>query len=91
MDIIKIARDYDMGYQIGCHVGESGILSAAAMHLAAAAKGFKYFEGGYSRILLKEDIIEEDLTPNRGIGYTLDGPGLGVTVKEETLRKYIIR
>ena len=89
MEIIKIARDYEMGYQIGCHVGESGVLTAAAMHLAAVSKNPAYFEGGYSRLLLKEDIIEEDLTPRRGIGYTLNKPGLGVTVKEDTLRKYI--
>ena len=91
MDIMKIAHDYGMGYQIGCHVGESGILSAAAMHLAAVAKGLKYFEGCYSRLLLKEDIIEEDLTPERGVGYTLNGPGLGVTVKEDILRKYVLK
>ena len=90
MEIIKIARDYEMGYQIGCHVGESGVLTAAAMHLAAVSKNPAYFEGGYSRLLLKEDIIEEDLTPRRGIGHTLNKPGLGVTVKEDTLRKYMI-
>lgn len=89
MEIIKIAQDYEMDYQIGCHVGESGILTAAAMHLAAVSKRIAYFEGGYSRLLLKEDIIEEDLTPKGGMGYTLNKPGLGVTVKEDTLRKYI--
>jgi L-alanine-DL-glutamate epimerase and related enzymes of enolase superfamily len=91
MEIIKIAQDFEMGYQIGCHVGESGILTAAAVHMAAVSKGMAYFEGGYSRLLLKEDIIEEDLTPRRGIGYTLNKPGLGVTVKEDTLRRYIIQ
>ena len=40
---------------------------------------------------LKEDVIEEDLTPRRGIGYTLKRVGLGVTVKEDTLRKYMVR
>lgn len=90
MEMIKIAQDYEMGYQIGCHVGESGILSAAAMHLAAVSKNPTYFEGGYSRLLLREDIIEEDLTPRVGIGYALNRPGLGVTVKEDILRKYII-
>ncbi len=89
MDIIKVAQDHEMGYQIGCHVGESGILTAAAMHLGAVSKSFAYFEGGYSRLLLKEDIIEEDLTPRRGIGYTLSRPGLGVTVKEDVLKRYI--
>jgi len=91
MEMIKIAQDYEMGYQIGCHVGESGILTAAAMHLATVSKRMTYFEGGYSRLLLKEDIIEEDLTPRRGVGYTLNRPGLGVTVKEDILRKYIIK
>jgi len=91
MEIIKIALVHEMGYQIGCHVGESGILTAAAMHLATVSKGAAYFEGGYSRLLLKEDLIEEDLTPRRGVGHTLNKPGLGVTVKEETLRKYIIK
>ena len=90
MEMIKVAQDYDMGYQIGCHVGESGILTAAAMHLAAVSKRIAYFEGGYSRLLLKEDIIEEDLTPRRGVGYTLNRNGLGVTVKEDILRKYTI-
>ncbi|MDP3730032.1 MAG: enolase C-terminal domain-like protein [Candidatus Omnitrophota bacterium] len=90
MEIIKIALDHEMGYQIGCHVGESGVLTAAAMHLAAVSKRMAYFEGGYSRLLLKEDIIEEDLTPRRGIGYTLNKPGLGVTVNEDILRKYVV-
>ncbi|MDO8536527.1 MAG: dipeptide epimerase [Candidatus Omnitrophota bacterium] len=90
MEIIRIARDYEMGYQIGCHVGESGVLTSAAMHLATVSKGSSYFEGGYSRLLLKEDVVEEDLTPRRGVVYTLNKPGLGVTVNEDTLRKYII-
>lgn len=90
MNIIKIAKDNGMGYQIGCHVGESGVLTAASMHLAAVSSGLSYFEGGYSRLLLREDIIEEDLTPRRGLGYTLDGAGLGVTVKEDILKKYVI-
>lgn len=88
LEIIKIAEDNGIGYQIGCHVGESGILSAAAIHLAAVAKDLKYFEGGYSRMILKEDVIEEDLTPRRGVGYTLNGPGLGVNVREDILKKY---
>ena len=88
LDIIKIAEDNGLGYQTGCHVGESGVLSAAARHMASVVKNNKYLEGSYSRMLLKEDIIEEDLTPRRGIGYTLEGAGLGVTVKEGIIRKY---
>jgi L-alanine-DL-glutamate epimerase-like enolase superfamily enzyme len=60
------------------------------MHLAAVSKGSAYFEGGYSRLLLKEDIIEEDLTPGRGTVYVLNKPGLGVAVKEDILRRYTV-
>lgn len=88
LDIIKTAHDYEMSCQIGCLVGETGILSAAARHMAGVVRSIVYFEGSYSRFLLKEDVIEEDLTPRRSIGYTLNGSGLGVTVKEDIIRKY---
>jgi muconate cycloisomerase len=88
LEIIKIARDNGMGFQIGCMVGETGILSAAGRHIASVADGMSYFEGGYSRFLLKEDAIKEDLTPRRGVGYTLNGSGLGVTVREDVIRRY---
>lgn len=88
LDIMKIARDNGLTYQIGCLVGETGILTAAARHMARAAKNITYFEGAYSRFLLKEDCIEEDLTPVKSIGYALDKNGLGVTVKEDVIRKY---
>lgn len=88
LDIIKIARDNGLSYQIGCLVGETGILTAAARHMASAVKNITYFEGSYSRFLLKEDCIEEDLTPVKSIGYALDKDGLGVTVREDLIRKY---
>jgi muconate cycloisomerase len=88
LDIIRTALDNRMGYQLGCLVGETGILSAAARHVASVVAGMGYFEGSYSRFLLKEDAIEEDLTPKRSVGYTLKGSGLGVTVKEGVIRKY---
>lgn len=88
LDIIKIAHDNEMSFQIGCLVGESGLLSAAGRHLASVAGEPIYMEGSYSRLLLKEDVIEEDLTPARSIGYALNGDGLGVTVREDVIRKY---
>ena len=88
LEIIKIARDNNLGYQIGCLVGETGILSAAGRHIASVVSGMSYLEGSYAKFLLKEDAVEEDLTPKRGIGYTLKGAGFGVTVKEGVIRKY---
>lgn len=88
LDIMKTARDNGLAYQLGCLVGETGILTAAARHMASTLKDIKYFEGSYSRFLLKEDCVEEDLTPVKSIGHALDKNGLGVTVKEDIIRKY---
>jgi len=56
--------------------------------MAVTAKNITYFEGSYSRLLLKEDAVKEDLTPKRSIGYPLKGYGLGVTIREDVIRKY---
>ena len=88
LQIIDIAKKYGIAYQIGCHVGESGILSAAGRHLAAIAGGAKYLEGCYGRWVLKEDVIEEDLSPCQASLIPLTQPGLGVTVKEGIIRKH---
>jgi muconate cycloisomerase len=88
LDIIAIARRNGIAYQIGCLVGESGVLSAAARHMAAVVPEIAYFEGSYARYLLKEDVIAEDLTPRRSRARVPAGAGLGVTVKEDVLRKY---
>ena len=88
LEIIKTAADAGLGFQIGCHVGESGILSAAARQMAGILEGTKYFEGSYGRIILTEDPICEDITPYKGTAPALSGPGLGVEVREAVLRTY---
>lgn len=84
--IARIAREADLTCVVGAQVGESGILSAAGRHLAAAIKP-RYVEGSAGRLLLKEDLTIENVLPGRGgLARTFTGPGLGVTVNEETLR-----
>ena len=72
---------------VGAQVGESGILSAAARHLAACIGSPRYLEGSAGRLLLKEDVTVENVLPGwGGRARTYDGPGLGVRVKEDVLR-----
>jgi L-Ala-D/L-Glu epimerase len=88
MRIAQIAREADLTCVVGAQVGESGILSAAGRHLAAAIKP-RYVEGSAGRLLLKEDLTSENVLPGRGgLAQTFPGPGLGVTVNEETLRRH---
>jgi L-alanine-DL-glutamate epimerase-like enolase superfamily enzyme len=86
--IAAIAAENGLECVVGAQVGESGILSAAGRHLAAAIHP-RYVEGSAGRLLLKEDLTAESVLPRRhGRARSFTGPGLGVTVKEATLQKY---
>ncbi len=89
--LAALAHQARLGYQLGCHPGESGILSAAGRHWACAVAGIVYLEGSYDRHLLKERLTQEDLT----FGYggrapALGGPGLGVTVDAAVVERLAV-
>jgi muconate cycloisomerase len=85
--LAAMAHDAGLGYQLGCHPGESGILSAAGRHWATSVADIRYWEGSYDRHLFHQLLTNEDIT----FGYggrapALTGAGLGVTVNEQVLR-----
>lgn len=88
LKLAAIAHQAGLGYQLGCQVGETGILSAAGRHFAASIANIRYLEGSYDRFLVKERLTVEDLTFGYG-GYApaLRQPGLGVTVDESALNR----
>ena len=86
LDIIELARKNSITYQLGCLVGETGILSAAGRHLASALHDAVYVEGSYGMFLLKEDITTPKLRFGyRGRAMPMAGIGLGVTCDESTI------
>jgi L-Ala-D/L-Glu epimerase / N-acetyl-D-glutamate racemase len=89
LEIAGIAREHDLFTVVGAQVGESGILSAAGRHAAAAIVSPRYVEGSGGRLLLREDLTAENVLPGRrGWARTYTGPGLGVTVREEVLARH---
>jgi muconate cycloisomerase len=81
-----------LGYQLGCHPGETGILSAAGRHWACAVEYVSYCEGSYDRHLFHRLITHKDIT----FGYggrapALAGPGLGVTVNPSALESVTVK
>jgi muconate cycloisomerase len=81
------AQAAGIGYQLGCHPGESGILSAAGRHWASNVANIRHVEGSYDRHLFRRLLTNEDMT----FGYggrapAIDKPGLGVTVNDAVLR-----
>jgi muconate cycloisomerase len=76
-----------LGYQLGCHPGESGILSAAGRHWASSVANIRYLEGSYDRHLFRRLLTNEDMTfGHGGRAPAIDRPGLGITMNESVLR-----
>jgi len=86
--IIDHLRREGIPFQIGCTLGEAGLLSAAGRALGLACSDAVTYDGSYDRFMLKENIIEEDVSfgPGGAAG-PLGGHGLGVTVKSENLAR----
>ncbi|MAT15784.1 MAG: dipeptide epimerase [Planctomyces sp.] len=81
LEIAAIAHDAGLGYQLGCMVGETGILSAAGRHFACSVAGIKHLEGSYDRFLVQENLLTRDITFGLGgRAPALSGPGLGVEI-----------
>jgi muconate cycloisomerase len=91
LKLAALAHQAGLGYQLGCQVGETGILSAAGRHFATSVAGIRFLEGSYDRHLVRERLTVEDLTWGyRGRAPALAGPGLGVTIDEAALRRVTI-
>ncbi len=79
--------------QVGCQVGETSLLSAAHILLAAAGREVTFAEGCFGLHLLREDPVR----PLMQFGYGgrppafPQGPGLGVAVDESMLNQWCVK
>jgi muconate cycloisomerase len=86
--IVDYLRKHGIHFQIGCHMGESGILSAAGRALCLLCRDALFYDGSYDSFLLKENITLENVAfgPGGEAG-PLGGPGLGVEINRQTLKR----
>ncbi len=88
LDIIELLRSYGISFQIGCQLGESGILSAAGRTLCLLCQDAVYYDGSYDAYLLKENVTTKDVSFGvGGIAGPLEGTGLGVQINRKTLER----
>ncbi|MGL4462107.1 MAG: mandelate racemase/muconate lactonizing enzyme family protein, partial [Planctomycetia bacterium] len=88
LELALYAKQNGLGYQLGCQVGETGILSAAGRAFACSVGGIRCLEGSYDRYLVHDALTVEDLTFGwKGRAPALSGPGLGVALREDALNK----
>ena len=84
--IIGLAQRSGLGVQLGCHPGETALLSAAGRHVASRVGGLRYVEGSYDRHILAANLTTEDFTFGYGgRARPIKGPGLGVRVDPAAL------
>ena len=89
--LAQFARRHGLGYQLGCQVGETALLSAAGRHFATSVAGLRYVEGSYDRHLVRESLSTGDITFGwGGWAAALSGPGLGVSVDPAALQRVTI-
>ena len=85
--VAEAARKHGLEVQLGAHVGESCVLSAAGVHLASGTRSFRWLEGCFGKHLLRDDLCEEDFRFGfEGRVFPLKGPGFGIAVSEERLK-----
>jgi L-alanine-DL-glutamate epimerase-like enolase superfamily enzyme len=87
--ISDMALEAGLKTQLGCQVGELGVLSAMGRHLACAREELIYLEGSLGKYYLQSDVIREDLSFGLGgKAPALSEPGLSVSVLDEALEPY---
>jgi muconate cycloisomerase len=92
LKLAQFARRNGLGFQLGCQVGETALLSAAGRHFASSVGGLRYREGSYDRHLVREPLGKRDITFRWG-GWApaLTGAGLGVVPAPDALERVTLR
>jgi L-alanine-DL-glutamate epimerase-like enolase superfamily enzyme len=88
LKMINYLRQRGISFQIGCQLGESGLLSAAGRVLGLLCSDALYYDGSYDEFLLQENVTLENVS--FGVGGQagpLKGHGLGVEISPRNLER----
>ena len=78
--------------QLGCQVGETGVLSAAGRRFAQSVGGLAAVEGSYDRHLVKERLTTQNLSFGLGgKAPALTGYGLGIDLDPAAIARVTVR
>lgn len=87
----RFARSRGIACMLGCHVGETGILSAAGRWFAHTHE-LRYVEGAYAAFFMESNLCTESLCFGAGgKAELLPQAGLGIQLVPELLEKYTVR
>ncbi len=88
LGMLRVARERGLGVIVGCHVGETSLLTRAALTLAVAGgESVEAVECAYGGYLLAHDLTRPSLRFGRaGVVTPPSGTGLGLVADESLLR-----
>ncbi len=85
----RTARDGGLKFQIGCHVGETGILSAIGRVAVSLCPDAVYADGSYDSFILSDNITTQNYTfAAGGLAKIVRGRRMGHEVDEKKLEEY---
>ncbi len=86
-DAAMLCNELGMKVNLACKIAESGIATAAVLHMAAAVPSVDWGVSLTSQYLA-EDVLARPLVFSDGHAEVPGGPGLGVEVDEERVRRF---
>ncbi|HEU5116502.1 MAG TPA: dipeptide epimerase [Isosphaeraceae bacterium] len=94
LEIAALAFRNGLDVQLGCHPGETAILSAAGRHFASNVVNLRYVEGSYDKHILGANVVMAENDISFGYGgraRPLGGAGLGIAVDRQALEAFSVR
>lgn len=92
LEFIDLARAAGLQWQLGCHVGETAILSAAGRALGLSVDDAIFCEGSIGEWLLEEDLTSPSVQlGSGGQAGPIEGDGLGIEILPDRVDRYSVR
>lgn len=85
--IDHVAHASKVGVLVGA-VQETGIGTAASLHLAAACKSMNYASDCRTHLVFEHTLLRNELVVQDGVARVPEEPGLGIEVDEAALARY---
>ena len=70
---------------VNAHAWSTAITTAASLHLSLASPNTRLFEFKPFPVVVQDDLVTEKIWHRDGWAYPLDGPGLGIEVREDVV------
>jgi glucarate dehydratase len=82
-----VAACEEMGYGFWCYSGDTGVATAAYMHVVAASRHIR--EPSQSLLRFQTDDVTQEgpFKPENNMVAVPEGPGLGVTISQSALKR----